>query len=82
MVAWWEREPKVRVVVTALPLVLMTSYFVAAWVVVPAVIGVPDALNEHTSLPLIGHAHHQGWCGLFVLTLVGYGLDRRARSRR
>lgn len=82
LVAWWEREPKVRLAVTAVPLVLMVSYFVAAWVVVPAVIGVPDALHEHTPLPVIGYAHHQGWYGLFALTIVGYWLDHRARQRR
>lgn len=79
LVAWWERGPELRLAVTAVPIVLMTTYFVAAWVLCPLVIGVPDALSEHTPLPIIGYAHHRGWYGLMVFTVVGFWLDRRAR---
>jgi hypothetical protein len=83
LVSWWEREPKLRLVVTAVPLLAGLSYFVAALVVVPIVLGLPDAYVENAPMVEFSYAtHFGGWAALMALSLGGYLIDRRARGAR
>ena len=80
LVAWWEREPKIRVAVTALPVLMASTYVLAGGVVAPLALGLPDAYAERTPIVVFGHhTQFEGWILLVAIAVGGYLLDRRAR---
>lgn len=81
LLAWWNREPKVRLMLSTLPILIALTYVLAGSVVAPAILGVPDAYAERTPITIFGyHTQFEGWYLLMGLAVGGYLLDRRARA--
>ena len=79
---WWNRDPKVRLMLAALPLIIALTYVLAGTVVAPAVLGVPDAYAERTPIVVFGyHTQFEGWILLMALAVGGYWVDRRGRQK-
>jgi hypothetical protein len=77
--AWWDREPKIRVVLAGFPVVIALTYFFAGLVLAPR-LGIANPFYEATPLIFFGiNIKVGGWVVLMIASLGGYFLDQRSR---